>query len=72
MTKDFTWAFGFHPSALPAHLSSRGVKMSNQLLFLAGVIVTFIFGAGALIHGLVNQGDSSSAPREDPESDSES
>ena len=46
--------------------------MSNLLLFLAGVIVTFIFGAGALIHGLVNQGDSSSAPREDPESDSES
>ena len=46
--------------------------MSNQLLFIAGVIVTFIFGAGALIHGLVHQGDSSSGPTGDSESDSES
>lgn len=46
--------------------------MSNQLLFIAGLIVTFIFGAGALIHGLVRQGDSSSVRTGDSEPESES
>ena len=39
-------------------------QMSNQLLFIAGLIVTFIFGAGALIHGLVQQG---ALPLDQPE-----
>jgi len=47
-------------------------EMSNQLLFIAGLIVTFIFGAGALIHGLVQQGDSSAGPTGESESESES
>ncbi len=46
--------------------------MSNQLLFIVGLIVTFIFGAGALIHGLVQQGDSSAVPTGESESESES
>lgn len=46
--------------------------MSDQLLFIAGLIVTFIFGAGALIHGLVQQGDSSSDLARDTDSESKS
>ena len=46
--------------------------MSNQLLFIAGLIVTFIFGAGALIHGLVQQGGSSPGPTGDSGPESES
>ena len=32
--------------------------MSNLGLFIAGLIVTFLFAGGALIHGLVSQGGS--------------
>lgn len=46
--------------------------MSDQLLFAAGLIVTFIFGAGVLIHGLVQQGSSSSSPDSNPDVESES